>query len=154
MTGVLWLVCDVSGSMVEAGKRLIVCGLVREIEQFVRLEYGGDRDIELIAWSDEAARVEWSVNDEVPTALLECHGSSDARALVRFLEVSVDEDDRVAVMTDGFWTEGSRTAIDRWREKGRLRFFTIGADANPRLKGADVFKVEDFFAAMNGWLDE
>ncbi len=152
--GALWLVCDVSGSMVEAGKRFIASGLVREIELYVHLGYGGDRDIELIAWRDVPTRVEWSVQDEVPTALFECHGSSDAGALVRFLEVEADEDDRVAVITDGFWTEESRAAIDRWRDGGKLRIFTIGADANPRLKGAEVFDVEDFFAAMDGWLDE
>jgi hypothetical protein len=151
--GVLWLVCDVSGSMLEAGKRFIVSGLVREIEQFVRLGYGGDRDVELITWNDVVTRVEWSVEDEVPTALLECHSSSDATALITFLEEEVGEDDRVAVMTDGFWDEESRNAIDRSRGRGGLRIFKIGADANPRLTGVEVFQVEDFFAAVDGWLD-
>ena len=35
----VWLVCDTSGSMIEGGKRLIMRGLVRQVEQFHRLGY-------------------------------------------------------------------------------------------------------------------
>ncbi len=35
-----------------------------------------------------------------------------------------------------------------------LRIVKVGADANPKLGGGDVFEVEDFFAAMEGWLDK
>lgn len=43
--GTVWLVCDTSGSMVEGGKRLIMRGLVRQVEQFLRLGYGAKRDL-------------------------------------------------------------------------------------------------------------
>jgi hypothetical protein len=140
--------------MLEGGKRLIVRGLVRQIEQFVQLGYGGGRDIKLVAWNNLATSVDWSVGDEVPSVMLECDGSSDAKALARFFEQEVDEDDRVAVMTDGFWSHGTRTAIDQWRDGRGLRIFRVGADANPKLEGAEVFEVEDFFAAMDGWLSQ
>ena len=39
----LWLICDVSGSMLEAGKRLVVRGLVRQGEQYVRLGDAAER---------------------------------------------------------------------------------------------------------------
>jgi hypothetical protein len=32
-----------------------------------------------------------------------------------------------------------------------LRIIKIGTDANPQLKGTDVFSSEELFAALDGW---
>lgn len=154
----LWLVCDVSGSMLEAGKRFVVRGLVREAEQYLRLGYGrlGYRtgpDIELVAWNNEVRSLAWSPGDEVPVGLFDCGNSADGEALAQLLGVQTD--DKFIVLTDGFWLEESRAAIRRWKEglaPDALRVIKVGADANPRLKGPEVFEAEDFFAAMDGWL--
>ncbi len=58
--GTVWLVCDTSGSMLEGGKRLIVRGLVRQVEQFLRLGYGPKKDLKLVLWNDEAASQTWN----------------------------------------------------------------------------------------------
>ena len=66
-------------------------------------------------------------------------------------------DDQFLILTDGFWPDESRDAIKRWKEEiapDALRIVKVGADANPKLKGGDVFEVEDFFSAMEGWLDK
>ena len=52
--GAIWLVCDTSGSMIEGGKRLIVRGLVRQVEQFFRLGYGRTRKLQLVLWAGAA----------------------------------------------------------------------------------------------------
>lgn len=150
---ILWLVCDTSGSMAEAGKRLIVRGLVREVEQYFRLGHAGKPDIRLVAWRRDATVLSWSPGDEVPIELFECRDSADGDALVRLL--SDHGDDRFVVFTDGFWADESRGAIKRWmdaHDRGSLRILKVGTDANPRLKGPEVFEPEDFFAAVDGWL--
>lgn len=150
----VWLVCDTSGSMVEGGKRLIMRGLVRQVEQFLRLGYGPKKDLKLVLWNDEATSPTWNPGDEVPGELLNCQGSAEGDALVQFLGTSSGA--KVLILTDGFWPEASRDAIKRWKagaNPNALRIVKVGADANPKLKGPDVFEAEDFFAAMDGWLD-
>jgi hypothetical protein len=150
----LWLVCDVSGSMLEAGKRLIVRSLVREVEQYIRLGYGAKPELKLVAWNNDAKMLAWSPEDEVPVGLFDCTNSADGVVLAKL--PGDQADDRFIVLTDGFWSGESRVAVKRWKEGlslDGLRFIKVGADANPKLKGSDVFEAEDFFAAMDGWLD-
>lgn len=150
----VWLVCDTSGSMVEGGKRLIMRGLVRQVEQFLRLGYGPKKDLKLVLWNDEATSPTWNPGDEVPGELLNCQGSVEGDALAQFLGTSSGA--KVLILTDGFWPEASRDAVKRWKAEATpnaLRIVKVGADANPKLKGPDVFEAEDFFAAMDGWLD-
>jgi hypothetical protein len=149
----LWLVCDVSGSMLEAGKRFVVRGLVHEAEQYLRLGYATASDIVLVAWNDEVRSLAWSLGDEVPAELFDCGNSADGEVLEKLLGSQAD--DRFIILTDGFWSDESRAAIRRWKEGlslDALRVIKVGADANPRLKGSEVFEAEDFFAAMDGWL--
>lgn len=151
----VWLVCDTSGSMIESGKRLIMRGLVRKVEQFHRLGYAPKRELKLVLWSDETISHPWNPGEEIPSELVECSGSADGDALVRL--VGESSDDKVLILTDGFWPDESRAAIKRWKGKiapGALRIIKVGADANPKLEGADVFDAEDFFKAMEGWLDK
>ncbi len=150
----LWLVCDTSGSMIEGGKRLIVRGLVRQVEQFFRLGYGPTRELQLVLWADEATTQRWDPRDELPLELFECKGSAEGAALVELLGSSSDSS--VLILTDGFWSDESHEAVKEWKNHlphDALRILKVGADANPRLKGHDVFEAEDFFSAMDGWLD-
>lgn len=150
---VIWLVCDASGSMVEGGKRFIVRGLVREVEQYFRLGYAPRADLRLVAWQNHVVQLVWQPGDEVPAAQLECEGQADAGELTRLLGAAGG--DRYLILSDGYWTDESRRELKRWRESlsgDALRIVKIGADANPKLTGPDVFESEDFFAAMDGWL--
>ncbi len=150
---VVWLVCDASGSMVEGGKRFIVRGLIRQFEQYFRLGHAPRADLRLVAWQDHAVQLVWETDDEVPAGQLDCKGQADAGDLTRLLGVSVG--DRYLILSDGYWTEESRRELKSWRERlsgDALRIVKIGADANPKLTGPDVFEPEDFFAAVDGWL--
>lgn len=150
----LWLICDVSGSMLEAGKRLVVRGLVRQVEQYVRLGYGAETDLKLVAWHTDATVIPWAPGDEVPPHIFECAGSADGAALLQVLSGSLPGN-RFVLFSDGFWSESSLHAIQQWKaglEADALRVIKIGADANPKLKGADVFDSEAIFAAFDGWL--
>lgn len=151
----LWLVCDISGSMLESGKRLVVRGLVREVEQYIRLRCETKPDIKLVAWNNEAKSLAWSPEDEIPVDLFDCENSADGEVLVKLL--SGQADDRFIILTDGFWSDESRAAIKRWKEglgHDALRVIKVGADTSPKLKGPDVFEAEDIFAVMDGWLDQ
>ncbi len=149
----LYIIVDVSGSMSEGGKYLIARGVVRATEQYFRLGYGC-ADLKLVAWSKEARVVEWIPNKEFPPEMLVCERAANAEALITLL--GEHPDGRVLLITDGFWSQDDAKALKRWKEnlqQGKLRVVKIGADANPQLKGADVFAVEGLFAALDGWLE-
>lgn len=60
------------------------------------------------------------------------------------------------LLTDGFWSLADARELKRWKQglqPDTLRVIKIGADANPQLKENDVLPVEDFFAALDGWLE-
>lgn len=148
----LWLICDASGSMVEGGKRFVVRGLVREVEQFIRLGHAPRTDLRLVLWRDRVVQLPWQPGDEVPIAQLKCEGSGNA-AVTQILGATAG--DRYVIFSDGYWTDEARRELKCWRESltdDALRVIKVGADANPKLAGPGVFESEDFFAAMDGWL--
>lgn len=151
--GTLWLVCDASGSMIEGGKRLAVRGLVRAIEQALRLGYAANTDLKLVAWSSDVKVLSWSTDDEVPFELFQCRGSATAEPLAEFMDAR--SADRFIILTDGFLSGSSPAALKRWttqRNQNTLRILKVGTDANPKLQGPEVFEAEDLFAAIDGWL--
>lgn len=150
---ILYLACDTSGSMSEGGKHLIARGVVRAVEQYLRLEYGR-ASLRLVAWCKEARVVKWIADDEYPPEMLHCEGTANADALLALL--GEQPDGKVLLITDGFWSQEDARALKRWKEKLRLetlRVIKIGADVYPQLKGEDVFAAEDLFAALDGWLE-
>lgn len=152
MTVSLWLACDTSGSMAEGGKRFIVRGLIRQIEQYFRFGYASDVDLRLAAWSDDVHPCGWNPDDEVPEVILDCRGTASSDALAAFVESH--HGDSFLVLTDGFWSLDDRTAIARVRsaiEPHVLRFLKVGLDANPGLRGDDVFETEGSLALFEGW---
>lgn len=149
----VYIIVDVSGSMSEGGKHLIVRGVTRAMEQYSRLGFE-QADFKLVAWSKEARAVEWIPDKEFPSEMLVCKNAANAEALIAFL--GDRPDGKVLLITDGFWSQNDSKALKRWKkslQQNTLRIFKIGADANPQLKGADVFAAEDLFAALDGWLE-
>jgi hypothetical protein len=149
----IYLVCDTSGSMEEWGKNMIARGVVRAIEQYLKLGYGSG-DLKLISWGNEACVVEWHSDQEFPPEMLKSRGSANVLALVTL--IGTKPVGKVLLLTDGSWVERDVRELKRWKENLQpetLRIIKIGADANPRLNGKDVFTAENLFAALDGWLE-
>jgi len=139
--------------MSENGKLLIMRGLARSVEQYYRLGYGRG-DLRLIAWGKEARIVEWVLDEEFPQEMLECAGFANAESLIKLLDGQPEG--KFLILTDGFHSRDDMKALKSWKDKllpDTLRIIKIGADADTRLKGADVFVPEDFFAVLNGWTE-
>jgi hypothetical protein len=153
MKPTLYIIVDVSGSMSEGGKHLISHGVGRAIEQYFRIGYG-HADLKLVAWCKVAQVVEWIPDKDFPLEMQVCKGAANTEALITLL--GEQPDGKVLLITDGFWSQDDTKALKRWKESlqlDTLRVIKIGADANPQLKGTDVFAAEDLFAALDGWLE-
>ncbi len=147
------LVWDTSGSMGEWGKLLITRGVARAMEQYLRLGYGS-ADLKLVAWCSEARVIDWRSDQEFPLESLGSAGAASAKALASLLEIK--SSGKILLLTDGFWSHEDAKELKRWRQclpPDTIRIIKIGADANPHLKGKDVFAAEDLFAALDGWLE-
>lgn len=148
----LILIVDTSGSMSEGGKRLVARGLARATEQFIRLGYGS-ADLKLVAWNRGARVVEWDPNQEFPPEMLVSEGAANAESLISHL--GERPEGKILLITDGFWSQANAKALKRWKERlqlDTLRVIKVGADANPQLRGADIYTAEDLFAALDGWI--
>jgi hypothetical protein len=150
---IVYLVWDTSGSMAEWGKHLIARGVARAMEQYLRLGYGC-ADLKLVAWGDEARVFDWCPDQEFPTEMLVSEGAANAKDLITLF--GKQPDGKVLLLTDGFWSHADAKELKRWRkglQPDTIRVIMVGADANPQLKGADVFAAEDLFAALDRWLE-
>ncbi len=146
------LVLDISGSMGEWGKLLIVRGVARAVEQYLRFGYGS-ATLKLIAWGNEARIVEWNPDHDFPPDMLAPKGTSNAKALVSLF--GTEPRGKILLLTDGFWSHADARQLRAWKQglpPDTLRIIRIGADTNPQLKGNDVFAVEELFAALDGWV--
>ncbi len=148
----LHLVCDVSGSMAEGGKPFAMRTVALAVGQWVQLGYAS-ADISLCGWSCEVRPYpHWRADSEYPTELLSCQGRSNWNALTAYLGEKLD--DKVLLLTDGFWPQDAARLFKRWQDNlplDTLRTIKIGADAHPRLKGPGVFSAQDFFVALDAW---
>lgn len=149
----IYLVWDTSGSMAEWGKHLVARGVARATEQYLRLGYGRG-EIKLVAWSNEVRLFDWHADEEFPLEMLISKNPGDVKALITFF--GTEPSGKILLLTDGFWSQADAREFQRWKEclkANMLRVIKIGADANPQLKGKEVFTAEDFFAALNEWLE-
>ena len=123
------------------------------VAQWTRLGYGA-AEIRLCRWATTAFHFsQWAAVDEFPAEMLSCEGASNWEALIQLL--GHKPDGKVLLLTDGFWPQAENRIFRRWREclpHSTLRIVKIGADSNPRLTGDDVFSAEEFFAALDAWL--
>ena len=150
----LHLVCDISGGMSDGGKPFIMRTLVTTVAQWTWFGYGRT-EISLWAWASEASRIsDWSNKSEFPEDLLSCRGTANGAALIQLL--GDKPIGKVLLLTDGFWSRDDVKTLKRWKDclpSDTLRIIKIGVDANPQLKGIDVFSSEELFAALDGWLE-
>jgi hypothetical protein len=149
----LWIICDTSGSMSEGGKNLLVRGMARVSEQYCRLGYGC-ANLKLVAWNKDALVVDWVPDEEYPQEMLLSEGPTSVDALVTLCQEQTDS--KFLLITDGFLTLDDTRKFKRWRSdlpREALRVIKLGGDANPHLKGPDVFDAEEIFAALDGWLE-
>ena len=150
----LHLVCDISGSMSDGGKPFIMRTLVTTVAQWVFYGYGR-AEITLWAWGSEARCIpDWGTRCEFPVELLSCAGTANSASLIQSL--GNKPDGKVLLLTDGFWSRDDARTVKRWKDclpSNTLRIIKIGADANPQLKGTDLFSSEELFSALDGWME-
>jgi hypothetical protein len=151
----LWLVCDVSGSMAESGKRLVVRGVVRQVEQYFRFGYANPVDLRLATWGTEVKVYNWQTDDEVPVELFDCYGSSSSDALFSYIKQQPEA--KFLVLTDGGWSSECERSI---RLEGKsvggdiVRFVKIGYDGNSALRGQKMADVDGLLVLLDGWFKE
>jgi hypothetical protein len=148
----LWVVCDVSGSMKEAGKAYIVRGLIYQVAHWFQFEYANGYQVKLMTMGRQARLLDWDFGEEVPEEILNCAGELGDDLPVLLGQLSGD--DRILLVSDGYWPEATRSAIRRWRSgvnSETLRAIRVGADSNPAWTGSDVYVPEDFIELMTEW---
>ena len=77
--------------------------------------------------------------------------------LRRPVVVGEKPDGKVLLFSDGFWSREDTKILKQWKNclpPDTFRIVKTGADANPQLKGLDVFVAEDLFAVLDAWLEE
>lgn len=146
------IICDLSGSMAEGGKRFIVRYIVRTIEQYFRLGHMNSIPIKLIAWSDSAQVIDWTpLKEDVPSRLLECKGSAEAEPLIELLGYPKGE--LLILLTDGYWSMKTENSIIQWNEKlgsESLLIVKAGSDTNSlKLKDVYIFSSDELFKALD-----
>lgn len=150
----LHVICDTSGSMGDAGKALTMRTLVMAIAQWIQCGYGGT-EVKLYGVSSSLQNFsDWRANTEYPIELLSCSGSTNFKALNQVL--GGKPEGKVLLLTDGYFSQNQAKIFKKWKQTlfpNTLRIIKIGADANPHLKGEDIFAAEDFFSAMSGWME-
>lgn len=149
----LHLVCDISGSMSDDGKPFILRTLVTSVAQWVLYDYA-QTEITLWAWSSEMRHItNWDPTKDFPEELLLCAGTTNASSLIHSLADLVDC--KVLLFTDGLWNQDDARSLKRWKDNlpsSMLRIIKIGADANARLKGPEIFTTDELFSALDGWI--
>ena len=139
--------------MDEGGKPFTMRTVVMAVAQWVRLGYGA-AEIRLYRWASEARDLpNWKAMEEYPAEMLTCEDTSNWEGLIQVL--GDQPNGKILLLTDGFWPRAGEKLFRRWRgclPPDTLRIIKIGADSNPRLTGEDVFSAEEFFAALDGWL--
>lgn len=148
----VFLICDMSGSMLEDGRRFVVRNLVRAVDQYFRLR-NESPDMSIVHWSSEISIEQWRLGQDFPEKMLVCDGESSGEDLVK--ELSGIPDGYFMVITDGYWSHETRRQLAAWSRSlpnGHFRLLEVGVDANPRLKGPSVFSGEDVLAALDNWV--
>lgn len=148
----IYLICDMSGSMVEDGRRFIVRNIVRTVDQYYRLR-GEKPDLFVARWTSNVTVERWNLGQDFPEHLLVCEGEVSGDSLVEAL--SGAKEGYFMLLTDGYWSRESRRRIQSWYRSlpdGHFRIIKVGVDADPRLRGESVFSSENLLCALEGWV--
>ncbi len=150
-TGTFYIVCDISGSMSENGKRMQVRSAARTIEQYIRLGYGSGT-LKLVLWNETASLTEWDPDDDFPEELFDCRGPANAEALCTFFDPAPEG--KIILLTDGCWSGDAAAVLKRWLRKlspETLRIIKIGGETGLRLKQENVFAPDEILPLLDGW---
>lgn len=145
------ILIDTSGSMVESGKRLITRGVVRQVEQYIRLGYSTIK-LQLFSIGNKITPIEWNTNDEYPEVLFNCSGSLDLESLIDFIK---SDEALYLIVSDCSWA--GRSVKKFLRSVGELpdgtvRIIKVGAEQSSSIKNIKVFESEDTLLALEGWI--
>ncbi len=131
----LWIICDISGSMHEGGKRMLMRNLLTyllQLEQIFpdNLPFGG---LEVIEWGESAQPVELDSDYEVRP--FQCAGKTSASALVSLLTQPFEpgSQPRLLLFSDGNWDRDELGRLMEWRRLSpgfMFRIIAVGSDAN------------------------
>lgn len=147
------LICDTSGSMVEAGKRFLVRSLVRQVEQLMRFHLIPAANLHLFAWGEEMEKCIWNVDDEVPPEIISCKGRVDISVLARFLRQQTNE--KSIIFSDCSWEDGrddTLVAISSLLNQPLVRVVPVGADANLLQAGKMALPCDNALPLLEEWL--
>lgn len=148
----VYVICDMSGSMVEDGRRFVVRNLVRTVDQYFRLQ-NSTPEMFIVHWSSDVDVVKWDPGQDFPDNMLACCGEASGEVLVD--KLSGIADGYFMLITDGYWTHETWKKIAAWNRSlpdGHFRMLMVGVDANPKLRGPSVFFGEDVLAALDNWV--
>ena len=148
----LFIVCDASASMTEGGKSLLMRGIVRTVEQYVRFGYA-DAEIKLVRLNSSSEILEWNPDDEFPNELLDGEGSVDIASLSSLLGTKLDG--KILLLTDGCWSKKNIDQMRHWKytiPPKTVRIIKIGHDNTQLLSNDELFSTDDIFTVFDNWL--
>lgn len=148
---ILNIIVDTSGSMVESGKRLIARGVVRQVEQYIRLGYSS-MTLQLFSVGNKITPIEWNPNDEYPEVLFSCSGTLDLDPLIDFIK---PQESMYLIVSDCSWSGRSVKKFLRGIDAlpdDTVRIIKVGAEQSPSIKNIKVFESEDTLLALEGWI--
>ncbi len=113
---------DLSGSMSEYGKPMLVINLLRYIRQFADQN---DKDIKYFTWQTDINEISWPMAEDV--TLPNSEGSGNVEMFCRWCEINSDA--RILVLTDGYFklNKEQRHQLSNF---GHLFLIGVGGDAN------------------------
>ena len=146
------VICDLSGSMMECGKRFIMRTVLRTISQYYQMLNPG-ADLRLVTWRDIIEDIEWNPESGAPETLMECSGRSCVEALRSHFGERPSSP--ILILTDGYWDDQEADFYNRADaiDENCLRVVLVGADSNPNLKGNYVFTSDEILSALEKFGD-
>lgn len=156
----LTVVADISGSMKELGKIMIVRNLLAYIRERMRLSPNCQfwNSLQLIIWGENTSIVELTVDHDLPH--WEAKGKSNSQQLIQILNAHLsDQLERVLLLSDGNFTRDEFNILQKWlqsRPNVSLRTVAVGADASliklEKLTGSwRPFLAENISQAVSNW---
>ena len=142
------IVCDLSGSMLECGKRFILRTALQTVQQYFMMQ-NPNVNLRLVRWSCDFSECEWP-RTAYPEELMRCEGKASVQALVDKLPEW--ECVPKIILTDGCWQDDAR-CFDAWTQstaRNDLRLVLLGADSRIPSKTIETYSSESILSALEG----